>query len=308
MSSKFRIGILGIGGVGGYIGATLANGKANDVQVIFIARGDNAKAIRASGIKLITPAGGIIARPFLVSNNPGEIGELNLLICCIKTYDLEESLTTFKDCINENTFVLPLLNGVTAKDTIKGIIPAAKVLDGCIYLVSTLIEPGVVQQSGHLNEIYFGSSQVAREDLQLIEGICKNAGLNVFISGNMSERLWEKFFFISTLATATSYFNSNIGQVRNEPNGLLLIQSLLDELNNVAHAANIITPPGLAQKTFNKIVSLPPQTISSMLNDFRKGGRTEAGDLTGYVVNLGKSHNIPTPTYQMMYARLTGNK
>lgn len=51
MKDKFRIAILGIGGVGGYFGGKLANYFAHSetVEIIFIARGENAKAIKNNG-------------------------------------------------------------------------------------------------------------------------------------------------------------------------------------------------------------------------------------------------------------------
>ena len=53
MASKFKIAILGIGGVGGYLGGRLAAKYAGlaDVEVIFIARGKNAEAIKSNGLK-----------------------------------------------------------------------------------------------------------------------------------------------------------------------------------------------------------------------------------------------------------------
>ncbi len=43
LMQKFKIGILGIGGVGGYFGGKLAAyyHNSNEVQIIFIARGEN---------------------------------------------------------------------------------------------------------------------------------------------------------------------------------------------------------------------------------------------------------------------------
>ena len=54
-----RIGIVGIGGIGGYYGGKLAlkYGPSKEHEIIFIARGDHLKAIRKKGLKLITVDG-----------------------------------------------------------------------------------------------------------------------------------------------------------------------------------------------------------------------------------------------------------
>ncbi len=94
MMGKFRIGLLGIGGVGGYFGAKLAYyyQQSNELEIIFIARGENKNVIRQQGITLITPDDRLVAHPSIVSDDVHEIGKIDLLLCCIKVYQLEEAL------------------------------------------------------------------------------------------------------------------------------------------------------------------------------------------------------------------------
>ena len=107
---KTRIGILGLGGVGGYFGGLLAKTyfKSDEVEIIFIARGETQKAIAKNGLKVITDDLETVVYPKLVSNNPDEIGKLDYLICATKTYDIEESLLSLKKCITLKTVILPL--------------------------------------------------------------------------------------------------------------------------------------------------------------------------------------------------------
>ena len=79
---KTRIGILGLGGVGGYFGGLLAKAyqKTDNVEIVFIARGETQKAISESGLKIVTDETETVVFPDLVSNNPDEIGILDYLI------------------------------------------------------------------------------------------------------------------------------------------------------------------------------------------------------------------------------------
>jgi 2-dehydropantoate 2-reductase len=76
---------------------------------------------------------------------------------------------------------------------------------------------------------------------------------------------------------------------------------MIKELYIVAATIPVILPADLPKTTFEKIVSLPADSGSSMLSDFRKGGKTEVEELTGDIVRLGSKLNIPTPIYQLMY-------
>ncbi len=80
MSKKTKIGILGIGAVGGYFGGLLAEKYLNskNVEIIFIARERSANIIKEKGLKIITPTEERIVFPSLTTSNPKDIGELDL--------------------------------------------------------------------------------------------------------------------------------------------------------------------------------------------------------------------------------------
>src|SRR3989344_4396093 len=111
MPKKTKIAIHGIGAVGGYFGGLLAEKYLNseEIEIIFIARERSAKVINEKGLKIITPDSEKIIFPHLVTNNPEEIGQIDYLICSVKSYDLAESLIPLKDCIHSHTVILPLL-------------------------------------------------------------------------------------------------------------------------------------------------------------------------------------------------------
>src|ERR1044071_3097799 len=129
MVSMKRIAILGLGGVGGYIGGKLAAhfSNSNDVEIVFIARGAHAEEIRLHGLRLITSQGEQIVHPSMITAKPEEAGIFDLVICSVKSYDLETSISAVNPCVGEHTVILPLLNGVDAAPRIRAMIPTAEV-------------------------------------------------------------------------------------------------------------------------------------------------------------------------------------
>ena len=115
---KTKIGILGLGGVGGYFGGLLAKAyfDSNAIEIVFIARGDTKKAIAENGLKIILDDSEMIVFPKLLSDDPEKIGKLDYLICATKTYDIETSLESIKNSITSKTTLLPLYNGVDATE------------------------------------------------------------------------------------------------------------------------------------------------------------------------------------------------
>ncbi len=299
---KTRIGILGLGGVGGYFGGLLAHAYSNSeaVEIIFIARGLTQKVILENGLKIITPQGDLTVFPKLVSNNANEIGALDCLICATKTYDIEESLLHLKNCITRNTIILPLYNGVDASDRIVKLFPENVVLQACVYIVSMIVSPGVIEKIGLYEKLFFGSKTVTVTALKYLQAIFEKAGLESYLVKNIEETVWEKFIFISALASVTSFLNENIGTVLTNSNSKAIYVKLLHEIVALAVAKGIKTPTDIVAQTIVKLEKSPADATSSMHRDLLAGNKTEVASLTAYVVNEGLKYGVATPTYKMI--------
>jgi 2-dehydropantoate 2-reductase len=306
MSEKFRIAILGIGGVGGYFGGKLAEyfADSNEVEIIFIARGESAKAIAQNGLKIITPENETIVRPHAISENPSEIGKIDLFILCTKAYDLAESIEKYRDCITEKMAILPLLNGVNHSETVQQILPNAEVWKGCCFIVARLVEKGIVKVDSEIRLLQFGSKSAEKSKLEKVENILKFAGIQTEFSDEIEKTIWEKFIFISSLATLTSALDKTKGEILSSNENRQTLIDLIAEVSNLARAKKVNVAENIEELTLEKIQKAPQNATSSMHADFAKKGRTELETLTGYVVNESKLSGSLTPTYQRLYAEL----
>ncbi len=279
MQNKTKIAVLGLGGVGGYFGGYLARHFENS---------------------------DFVAYPKLTSSDPSEIGTIDYLICCTKTYDLEQSIRQYIPCIKNETVLLSLLNGVEGADTIKQICPENEVIDGGAYIISSLVEPGIVKKTSKFAKLFFGTTGQEKSRQVMLEKILIQAGIDATLSKDIKVILWENFLLISTMATITSFLNISIGAilVANENRKLLLL--LMNELKAVAEANGIFFTGDIIHKTLNIMSAMPFEATSSLQRDFQTGKKTEVDTLAGYVVRTGKQLKIPTPLYEMMYEKLKG--
>jgi len=81
-----RIAVMGTGGVGGYFGTRLALGGCD---VSFIARGRHLEAIRQGGLKVESPLGDMRLAAPRATDNPAEIGAVDLVLFGVKLWDTE---------------------------------------------------------------------------------------------------------------------------------------------------------------------------------------------------------------------------
>ena len=235
---KTKIAIAGIGGVGGFFGGLLAKqfSDSSDVEVHFLSRGKNLQAFKNKGLKVIQGGSEFVVKPNSATDNAAEIGLANFILVCTKAYDLESILEQLQPCINQDTVILPLLNGVDSKERIKKILPNNTVLDGCVYIVSRLKEPGVVENSGNIQTLYFGLQHTSNKQLLLLDGIFKKSGIEGHLSQNISTIIWEKFIFISPTATATSFFDQSIGAILADEDKHKTVRLLIEEVQKIAFA------------------------------------------------------------------------
>jgi 2-dehydropantoate 2-reductase len=109
-----KIAILGIGGVGGFYGGKLARKYEDSAEheIFFVARGEHLQKIKTDCLMLITKDGNFIAKPSLVTDRPAELGPLDLIIISVKGYDLKSAAQMIKGNLDNNTVIIPILNGV----------------------------------------------------------------------------------------------------------------------------------------------------------------------------------------------------
>ncbi len=108
-----RIAIVGAGGVGGYFGGLLAQ---TGEDVAFIARGEHLRAIQREGLRVESINGSFHLSSVQATDNPTEVGTVDLVIVTTKTYDLDAAADAMQPLVGEQTTILPLQNGVEASE------------------------------------------------------------------------------------------------------------------------------------------------------------------------------------------------
>lgn len=307
---KTKILIVGLGGVGGYYGGLLAKCYKNDpeVDIYFLARGEHLKKVQENGLKIITENESFIAHPTLATDNVLEIGKVDYVIMTTKSYDLESTIQQIIPCIDEKTVILPLLNGADISSRIRNILPEIEVWEGCVYIVGRLNEPGVVESSGGVHDLFFGAEKGSNDLLLFMNTILKDAGIKANLREDIRMVIWRKFIFISVTASLTSYFNVGFRDLLTDVERKATTMAFLNEVTNVAVAEGIHFDSDIIETTVRHIERLPFETTSSMHSDFRAGRNAELETLTQIVIKLGKKYGIKTPLYKKVFESLSLKK
>ena len=297
-----RIAIVGIGGVGGYIGAkfcSLMEAHPKQYEIHFIARGKHAEAVKTEGLTLIEEEGTFTAFPSAVTAAEEASGTFDLILLCVKSYDIEAAVTALRHTIRPDTVIIPFANGVDNAETVRRLVDA-KVLNGCAYILSHIVKPGVVRRQGKVFAALFGDPEYIGEGLH-VGYLFKDAGLRAMTPETIETALWKKYLFISAFATLTSYYDTPIKAVYDAHYSVA--ETLLREIAAVAAARGIDLGEEVA-KALETAAGLPQEASTSMHLDFRNRRRTELEALTGYIVREAERLGVSVPKMATMYHAL----
>jgi 2-dehydropantoate 2-reductase len=297
-----KIAIMGTGGVGGYYGGLLAQ---SGQDVTFVARGAHLTAIRGKGLQVKSILGDFVVSPAKATDNPAEIGLVDLVLFMTKTYHTDEAAQAIKPMVGKNTVVLSLQNGVDAAERIGAAIGMEHLLGGATWLSAAIEAPGVIGQYSQFRRIALGEFDgKTTPRLQAVYAALKATDATVELCDNILKVLWTKFVFIASVSMMGSLTRVTFGEYRAVPEARAVLTEALNEVAAVARAKGVTLDADVVAKTLVFIDNSAPNIKPSMQRDVEAGRVSELESMVGIVVRLGAELGVPTPVMQVAYAML----
>jgi 2-dehydropantoate 2-reductase len=300
--ADMKILIMGTGGVGGYYGGLLTQ-QGHDVT--FIARGAHLDAIRREGLKIKSLHGDFTVFPARATRDPGEAGEVDLILFCVKTYDTEEAAQAIRPTIGPKTIVMSLQNGIDAAERIGNVVGMDHVVGGVTWLSSAVEAPGIIRQVSQFRRIAFGElGGSLSERMASISEAFKNTGISIEASDDIRKILWNKLVFITAVSSLGSLTRLPLGDYRSVSETRGLLTRIMKEVESVALAQNVQLDKDVVEKWLAFIDASAPHIKPSMQLDIESGHRTELESMIGGVSRKGHELGVPTPAIDFVYASL----
>jgi len=297
-----RIAVVGAGGVGGGFGAALAKAGGD---VTFIARGAHLAAMKSNGLKVESPRGDIHLQPTQATDDPAAVGPVDIVLFCVKLWDVESAGRHIKPLVGANTAVIPLQNGIDAPERLLPILGKQAVMGGVAQISASIVAPGVIRQVGTFMRMIFGELDGSRSPRgEALLALCRKAGFDATLSEQILTELWMKFILLATNASVMALARQPIGKLRDDPDMKPQFVAAYREVIDVGRARGVALPADVLDKMLAFNAGAPPTMKASMALDLERGNRIELPWLGGKVVELGRALGVPTPTHALMYAAL----
>ena len=292
-----RIAVVGSGGVGGYFGGRLAESGAD---VTFLARGAHLEAMRARGLRIVSPKGDVHLPRVQAAGDTREIGPVDVVLFAVKLYDTDTALAALPPLVGADTIVVPLQNGVDSVARIAGSVGREHTGGGTCYVSAVIAEPGVIRHTA-MDHLIFGELDGSPSPrLEALQRACAAAGFRSTLSADVTVDIWTKFVRLSVMSGMTTVTRSPLGVICADPELFAMLKAAVAEALAVAHAKGVAVPPATVDEVAKAYAALPPQTKSSMLEDLERGRPLELPWLSGAVVRIGEEVGVATPIHRFI--------
>jgi 2-dehydropantoate 2-reductase len=298
-----RIAVIGAGGTGGYFGGLLARGGQD---VTFIARGAHLEALRTRGLTLESRLAGTFTVAVQAADDPHEVGPVDLVLFCVKTYDTDTAARSIRPLIRPDTMLISLQNGIDNDERIARVAGHTSRVGAVAYVSSAIKAPGIVAQTAGpgkiiLGELSGGTSQRTEQLRDALQG----AGITTEVRPGIRVVLWQKFLFICAFSGVTAVSRLPIGTILADPVTHDLFRGASEEVEAVARAGGIDLPKDCVEQALATAAAVEPWGRGSLYHDLAGGRRLELESLNGEVVRRGREHHhVSTPLNFAIYAAL----
>lgn len=294
-----RIAVFGTGGVGGYFGGRLAR-TGEDVH--FIARGEHLRAIQTDGLRVDSILGDFIVEPAKASDDPSQVGEVDVVILGVKAWDVPNAAQAMRPMVGNQTFVVPLENGVDAPEQLASVLGKEHIMGGLCQISAFIAGPGHIRHVGIEPFVAFGEldgrpSQRAEGLLQVLEA----AGVKAAIPPDIQVSMWEKFLFIATVSGLGAVTRAPADIYRSLPETRQMLIAAFEEIVALARARGVMLPEDTVEKRLAFVDNLPDGLLASMQRDILEGKPSELSSQNGAVVRMGAELGVPTPVHAFIY-------
>ena len=297
-----RVAVMGTGGTGGFYGGLLAR---SGEDVTFIARGAHLDAIRARGLTVKSRLAGEFTVPGKATSDPREIGQVDLVLFCVKAYDTDAAAVSIRPIVGRDTVILSVQNGINNDERIARAVQRGTAVSAAVQVNAHIEGPGIIAQTAGLGRVIFGADAGGLgkriEDLYLR---FKEAGIATELQPDVKVVLWAKYVFICGLGGVTALTRMPIGPILAAPETRALFRGTMLEVETVAGATGVTLAPGIVDHYVKQAEGLEPWARGSLAHDLAHGRRLEVETLNGTVVRLGRERGVPTPFNFTIYAAL----
>lgn len=297
-----RMLFLGAGGTGGYFGGRAAQIGAD---ITFLLREARAANVREQGLRIRSPRGDATIKA-QVETAASLTGSYDIVVLSCKAYDLDNAIEAIRPAVGPDSAILPIMNGMLQYDALDQAFGAHRVLGGLCQINATLDPDGTVVHMGPFANLVFGerAGEPRSARCTTMEEIFGKTEFTSRLSNEIYQDCWEKYVYLTTLATATCLMRGSVGQIASTDDGEDILRALMTESQAVAQASGHAVRPEAHAAMLRTFTDRKQPMTASMFRDLSQGLPVEADHIVGDMVQRARTLGLSTPYLRVAYSHL----
>ncbi|MFQ5951010.1 MAG: ketopantoate reductase family protein [Candidatus Geothermarchaeales archaeon] len=291
-----KIAVMGAGAIGSLIGGLLAD-RGFDI-ILISRRVSHMEAIAESGLRISGVSGKRDVR-VKAYTDPSKVGPCGLVLLTVKAYDTRQALADSEPLLSKNTSVLSLQNGLGNFEQVIAAVGRMRALVGVTSHGAFLVSNGEVRHTGQ-GTTYIGSiSTLARRTVEKVVYLFRNASLEARVAEDVRATIWRKVLVNLAINAPTALSGLRNGQLLDNPGLRWVMKKVVQEGEEVCRGLGVRVEKGAIEEAF-AVAKRTSENFSSMLQDIKRGRRTEIDFLNGRVVVMGEEMGLSLPVNKVL--------
>lgn len=320
--SNRRIALIGAGAIGTITGSFISE-AGYDIE-LFDSNRDQVDVLNQTGARL---TGFLDKQVPVVAKTPDEAcGQYDLVLLITKQLHTEEALAPFIDLLGDDGFVCTLQNG-TPEDQVSAIVGRDRTIAGNVQFSGVWEGLGKSRLATTWEQVQKLAFDVGELDGQVTDRVREVASIlsvvgHCEITSNISGHKWAKLVLNASFSGLSTALGCSFGAVMEHPVTANSLIRIVDESirAGLAHGLEVGELGGVSARqllltggwTEDKILEFWTQFIemsgngeASMLQDLRKGNRSEVDFINGHVIDIARAHGVDVPFNDVVYELIT---
>ncbi|GAB3001567.1 2-dehydropantoate 2-reductase [Amycolatopsis acidiphila] len=311
-----KVAVLGAGAIGAYVGASLHRAGA---EVHLIARGPHLKAIRESGVRVLSDRGDFTAHPH-ATDDPAEVGPVDHVFLGLKANSYATCGPLIEPLLHERTSVIAAQNGipwwyfhglsgpyqgrrvetVDPDGAVTAVLPMHRAIGCVVYAATEISAPGEIR---HLE----GTRLSIGEPDGSISARCREfadamvaGGLKCPVEPDLRRDIWIKLMGNIAFNPISALTRATMLGICKHPGTRSVVVRMMRETLDVAARLGVHPDVSIDRRLAG--AERTGEHKTSTLQDLEKGKPLELDAILAAVVELADLTGAPVPTLRVVNA------
>lgn len=265
----------------------------------------------------------------------------DVIFICTKSYSIEEIAPFVNTVADSHTIIISVLNGIGMEQYIRLFIHTGRIVTGCLYIYGTKDDSGSIRIQGNFIRIVFGPEsgfanegigedcgkisqseitgsgndlhdddnencygKVTRSELADIEKDLMESNILARATDDILTESIRKFSYTIPVSGTMLYFDSVIGQIREQPEQLDFFKEMVNETERLGIALGAKFAVPLVDENLRGLEIMSYDSTTSLVRDVRSGHKSEFETLIKRPAELGKNLGIAMPHFDSVISKI----